>query len=254
MNQIDLSGRVAIITGGAAGIGLACARRFLASGATVSIWDVSQERLDQAKAELAPLGHVDTRQVDVANAAHVREAANAVAAKFGRIDALVNSAGVSGRFVAAADYPLEDWQRQLDINLSGTFYCCQAVLGPMLERGYGRIVNVSSMAGKDGNPFAVAYSSAKAGVIGMTKSLGKELAPKGILVNCVTPTIFNTPMHQRTRVNMAPEQLEALRAKIPLGRIGEPHEAASMIAWLCSEDCSYSTGAVFDLSGGRATY
>ena len=190
----------------------------------------------------------------MADAQNVRQAAGAVAAQFGRIDALVNSAGVSGRFVATADYPLEDWQRQLDVNLSGTFYCCQAVLASMLERGYGRIVNVSSMAGKEGNPFAVAYSSAKAGVIGMTKSLGKELAPKGILVNCVTPTIFNTPMHQRTRVNMAPEQLAALKAKIPLGRIGEPHEAAALIAWLCSEDCSFSTGAVFDLSGGRATY
>ena len=254
MNQIDLKGRVAIVTGGAAGIGLACARRFLESGAQVSIWDLSRESLDQAKAELEPLGPVDTRQVDVADAQNVRQAAGAVAAQFGRIDALVNSAGVSGRFVATADYPLEDWQRQLDVNLSGTFYCCQAVLASMLERGYGRIVNVSSMAGKEGNPFAVAYSSAKAGVIGMTKSLGKELAPKGILVNCVTPTIFNTPMHQRTRVNMAPEQLAALKAKIPLGRIGEPHEAAALIAWLCSQDCSFSTGAVFDLSGGRATY
>jgi len=254
VNEIDLKGRVAIITGGAAGIGFACAHRFLQSGAQVSLWDMSQESLSQAKAALEPLGPVDTRQVDVAQAQQVRQTAQAVAAQFGRIDALVNSAGVSGRFVATADYPLEDWQRQLDVNLSGTFYCCQAVLAPMLERGYGRIVNVASMAGKEGNPLAVAYSSAKAGVIGMTKSLGKELAPKGILVNCVTPTIFNTPMHQRTRVNMAPEQLEALRAKIPMGRIGEPHEAAAMIAWLCSQDCSFSTGAVFDLSGGRATY
>lgn len=254
MNHIDLAGRVAIITGGAAGIGLACARRFLASGARLSLWDASEDSLAEAEALLGTPGTVSARKVDVSDAAEVRAAAQAVTSKFGRIDVLVNSAGVSGRFVAAVDYPLDDWKRQLDVNLSGTFFCCQAVLPAMLERRYGRIVNVSSMAGKEGNPFAVAYSSVKAGVIGMTKSLGKELAPAGILVNCVTPTIFNTPMHQRTRVNMAPEQMQQLLAKIPLGRIGEPDEAAAMIAWLSSEDCSYSTGAVFDLSGGRATY
>lgn len=255
MNRIDLEGRVAIVTGGAAGIGHACAKRFLASGARVSVWDWSEENLEQARASLdAAAGALDIRRVDVANAAVVREAVAGVVQLFGQVDILVNSAGVSGRFVAAVDYPLDDWQRQLDVNLSGTFHCCQAVLSPMLDRGYGRIVNVSSMAGKEGNPFAVAYSSVKAGVIGMTKSLGKELAPAGILVNCVTPTIFNTPMHQRTRVNMAPEQLAALRAKIPIGRIGEPQEAAAMVAWLCSSECSFTTGAVFDLSGGRATY
>lgn len=254
MNRIDLDGRVAIVTGGAAGIGLACAQRFLQSGARVSVWDYSEENLQTAAAALAPHGRIDTRRVDVSIAAEVRQAADAVKADLGGIDILVNSAGVSGRFVPAVDYPLEDWQRQVAVNLIGTFLCCQAVLPAMLAKGYGRIVNVSSMAGKEGNPNAVAYSSVKAGVIGMTKSLGKELGAQGIIVNCVTPTIFDTPMHRRTAVNMPAEQLAALKAKIPIGRIGRPDEAASMIAWLCSEECSFSTGAVFDLSGGRATY
>jgi len=252
LNRIDLEGRVAVITGGAAGIGLACARRMLDSGARVWLWDWSEEGLAEARSALG--ADVPVQRLDVADAAAVRAAAQAVLAAGGRIDALVNAAGVSGRFVPAVEYPLDDWDRQLAINLSGTFYCCQAVLPAMLAQRYGRIVNVSSMAGKEGNPNAVAYSSVKAGVIGMTKSLGKEVGPQGVIVNCVTPTIFNTPMHQRTARNMPPEQLQALKAKIPLGRIGEPHEAAAMIAWLCSEDCSYTTGAVFDLSGGRATY
>ena len=254
MNRIDLEGRTAIVTGGAAGIGLACARRLLESGARVSIWDKEAEGLEQAVSALADLGTIDVRGVDVSSPAQVEEAAAMVRALFGKVDALVNSAGVSGRFVAATGYPLDDWDRQIAVNLSGTFYCCRAVLPYMVEQGYGRIVNVSSMAGKEGNPFAVAYSSVKAGVIGMTKSLGKEFAAKGIAVNCVTPTIFDTPMHRRTAQNMPAERMRELLGKIPMGRIGRPEEAAAMIAWLCSSDCSFTTGAVFDLSGGRATY
>jgi 2-dehydro-3-deoxy-L-rhamnonate dehydrogenase (NAD+) len=257
MNEIDLNGRVAIITGGAAGLGLACAQRFLRSGAAVSLWDVNEEELAQAKSLLTGhggAGRVEVRRVDVSDQPSVERAANGVAEAFGRLDILVNNAGVSGKFVAAETYPLDDWDRQLAINLSGVFYGCRAVLPHMLAGGWGRIVNVASMAGKEGNPYAIAYSAVKAGVIGLTKSLGKEVGPKGVMVNCVTPTIFNTPMHQRSVRNMAPEQMAALKAKIPLGRAGEPEEAAAMIAWLSSPDCSYTTGAVFDLSGGRATY
>lgn len=252
MNQIDLEGRVAVVTGGAAGIGWASVQRLQASGARVSVWDWSEDALRDAAA--APGSGAHVQRVDVSRVEDVQAATESVLAAFGRIDILVNSAGVSGKFGPAVTYPLDDWNRQLAVNLSGSFFCIQAVLPTMLAQGYGRIVNVSSMAGKDGNPFAVAYSSAKAGVIGMTKSLGKELAPQGVIVNCVTPTMFNTPMHQRSRVNMGPEQLAALTAKIPMGRVGEPEEAAAMIAWLSSEECSYTTGAVFDLSGGRATY
>lgn len=254
MNQIDLKGRNAIVTGGAAGLGLACVRRLLASGARVCVWDYSADALAAARDELALSGGIDTRVVDVSSPAQVKDAADACAAAFGTIDILINSAGVSGKFVATADYPLDDWDRQLAVNLSGTFYCCRAVIPFMVAQGYGRIVNVSSMAGKEGNPFAVAYSSAKAGVIGLTKSLGKELAPDGVIVNCVTPTVFDTPMHQRSVKNMAPAQMAALKAKIPMGRVGQPDEAAAMMAWLASQDCSFTTGAVFDLSGGRATY
>lgn len=254
MNEIDLKGRVAVVTGGGAGIGLACARRLLLSGASVSIWDWSADNLAGAAELLSEVGPVDTRIVDVSQVESVNAAMRGVSESLGRVAILVNSAGVSGMFVPTLGYPIEDWHRQIAVNLTGTFLCCQAALPSMLAQNYGRIVNVSSMAGKEGNPNAIAYSTVKAGVIGLTKSLGKEVAGQGIIVNCVTPTIFDTPMHQRTALRMPAAQLAELKAKIPIGRIGRPEEAAAMIAWLVSEECSFSTGAVFDLSGGRASY
>lgn len=254
MNHYDLQGRVAIVTGGASGIGLAAAQRFLESGARVELWDLQAAQLDEAQAQLSGLGPVHATTVDVSRIEQVEAAARAAEARHGAVHILVNSAGVSGAIAPCDEYPLEDWDRQLAINLSGVFYCCRSVVPAMRRSGYGRIVNVSSIAGKEGNPFKAGYVAAKAGVIGLTKSLGKELAGQGIVVNCVAPTVVNTPMHQRTIVNMPPEMLRQRRASIPMGRVGEPAEAAAMIAWLCSEECSYTTGYVFDLSGGRSTY
>ncbi len=254
MNRYDLQGRVAIVTGGASGIGLATAKLLLESGATVMLWDLDAGQLQQAAQQLASCGHVAADRVDVSRVAEVEAAAKRAEEKFGPIHILVNSAGVSGAIAPCDEYPLDDWDRQLAINLSGVFYCCRSVIPAMRRAGYGRIVNVASIAGMEGNPFKAGYVAAKAGVIGLSKSLGKELAGQGIIVNCVTPTVVNTPMHQRTIASMPPEMLKQRRASIPIGRVGEPEEAAAMIAWLCSADCSYTTGTVFDLSGGRAVY
>jgi 3-oxoacyl-[acyl-carrier protein] reductase len=249
-NQINLYGRKAIVTGGASGLGLAAARRLLRSGANVALWDLNQDVLEQLKADLAAEGPVRIAAVNIADPQAVRQAFEQSLEELGAVDILVNSAGIAGPAVPAIRYTPNDWQSVIDINLSGTFYCCQAVLPHMLERNYGRIVNIASVAGKDGNPNASAYSASKAGVIALTKSLAKEVAKSEIRINCVTPAAVRTPIFDQ----ITQEHIDFMLSKIPLGRLGQPEEIAAMIAWLCSEECSFSTGAAFDLSGGRSTY
>jgi 2-dehydro-3-deoxy-L-rhamnonate dehydrogenase (NAD+) len=247
MNQIDLRDRVAVVTGGASGIGLAIAERFVASGARVSAWDVSAQSLERAKAA-GTAAH--TAIVDVRDYAEVEAARDATLAALGKIDILVNSAGITGPNVLTWDYPLDGWRDVLDVNLTGTFHTCRALAAPMRAADYGRIVNIASVAGKEGNPNASAYSASKAGVIALTKSLGKELATTGIKVNCVTPAAVETPMFAQ----MTQSHIDYMKSKIPMNRFGIPGEIAALIAWLASEECSFSTAAVFDLSGGRSTY
>nr|WP_208103519.1 SDR family NAD(P)-dependent oxidoreductase [Rubellimicrobium sp. CFH 75288] len=240
-----MTGAVAAVTGGAAGIGLGVARRLAASGARVTLWDRNPEALARAGIEGA-----QTDRVDVADWDAVRAATDRLRAREGRIDVLVNCAGIAGLNVPLDAYPLDEWDRVLRVNLYGTFHCCRAVVPVMRAQGSGRIVNFASMAGKDGNPNASAYSAAKAGVIALTKSLGKELARTGITVNVVAPAVIRTEMAEA----VSPEQLAYMLEKIPMGRMGEVEEAAALVAWLASPEASFSTGAVFDLSGGRATY
>ena len=250
MNQIDLSNRHAVVTGGAQGIGLSVARRFLASGASVTLWDRDKELLAAAVKELDGRGTVDAVTADVTDAESVNRAAASTEGKFGRIDILVANAGISGPNLKAWEYPVEVWQQIIDVDLTGVFLCCRAVIPFMLQRKYGRIVNVSSIAGKEGNPNASAYSAAKAGVIALTKSLGKELADQNIAVNCITPAAARTRIFDQ----MSQQHLDYMLAKIPRGRFLELDEIGAMVAWLVSEENSFTTGAVFDLSGGRATY
>jgi 2-dehydro-3-deoxy-L-rhamnonate dehydrogenase (NAD+) len=246
MNQLDLSGRNAVVSGGASGLGLAIAERFVVSGAKVIIWDINGEA---AKAAAKTLGG-SAVVADVSDAASVTEALRATLAVTPSIDILINNAGITGPNVTLWDYPLADWSRVFAVNVHGVFHCCRAVVPVMRERNYGRIVTIASVAGKDGNPNASAYSASKAAVIGLTKSLGKELANTGIRVNCVTPAAVRTPLFKQ----MTQSHIDYMLSKIPLGRFGEPEEIAALVAWLASEECSFSTGAVFDLSGGRSTY
>jgi 2-dehydro-3-deoxy-L-rhamnonate dehydrogenase (NAD+) len=250
MNQIDLKCRVAVITGGAQGIGHAVAKRMLASGAEVALWDINAERLAQAEAELSPRGKVFTVQTELSDEAAVEAATQATVAALGRIDVLVNSAGITGGNAPTWELTPEVWRKVIEVNLVGCFLTCRSVVPLMIKAGYGRIVNIASVAGKEGNPNASHYSASKAGLIGLTKSLGKELAKTGVLVNAVTPAAARTPIFD----SMKQEHIDFMLSKIPMGRFLEVGEAASMIAWLSSEDCAFSTGAVFDLSGGRATY
>ncbi|MDO7836367.1 SDR family NAD(P)-dependent oxidoreductase [Sphingobium sp. HBC34] len=254
MNQIDLNGRVAVVTGGASGLGLATAQRFLASGARVTIWDRDEDRVAQVVADLAPLGDVAGTTVDIGDAAAVERGMAVVQAREGRIDIVVNSAGISGLSCPSDEVSLDLWDQQMRVNLSGAFYVCRAAIPHMKANGHGRIILVASAAGKDGNPQQAPYSAAKAGVIGLTKSLGKELGPFGIMVNCIAPTIFETPMHEVSKARLGVGLMDAIKAKIPLGRAGRPDEFAAMAAWLASDECSYTTGFVFDLTGGRSTY
>jgi len=249
-NQINLYGRKAIVTGGGSGLGRATAVRLLRSGANVALWDLDIDVLAQAKADLAPEGPIRIAAVNVADPQAVKRAFEQSLEELGVVDILVNSAGIAGPAVPAIKYSPADWQAVIDVNLSGVFYCCQAVLPHMLERNYGRIVSIASVAGKDGNPNASAYSASKAGVIALTKSLAKEVASTGIRINCVTPAAVKTPMFDQ----ITQEHIDFMLSKIPLGRLGQPEEVAAMIAWLCSDECSFSTGAAFDLSGGRSTY
>ncbi|MDE0588505.1 SDR family NAD(P)-dependent oxidoreductase [Halocynthiibacter sp. C4] len=250
MNTLDLKNRRAVITGGARGMGFAIAKRFLESGASVSLWDLNEEALKQAKSALDELGAVTYQCVDVSDFASVETATAAAAAELGGIDLLVNAAGIAGVNTPLADYPVETWNAVINVNLNGIFHTCKAVVPVMQKGDYGRIVNIASMAGKDGNPNASAYSVSKAGVIGLTKSLGKELATSNIRVNVVCPAVIKTEM----LADVTEEQIGYMLAKIPMGRMGTVDEISSMVGWMCSEECSYSTGAVFDLSGGRATY
>jgi 3-oxoacyl-[acyl-carrier protein] reductase len=247
MNQLDMRGRTAVITGGASGIGFAIARRMAASGAQLSLWDTREEALAEAA---GALGGAHTAVVDVRDYPAVEAAREATLFALGRVDALVNSAGITGPNVLTWDYPLDAWRDVLDVNLTGTFHCCRAVVAPMRAADYGRVVNIASVAGKEGNPNASAYSASKAGVIALTKSLGKELAQTGVRVNCITPAAVETPMFEQ----MTQSHIDYMKSKIPMNRFGTPDEIAALVTWLCTEDCSFSTAAVFDLSGGRSTY
>jgi 3-oxoacyl-[acyl-carrier protein] reductase len=248
MNQLDLQGRHAVITGGAVGLGFAIAQRMLASGAQVTLWDRNAQALEDARSRLGD--GVATVLVDVADHASVVAAVGRTRALRTSVDILVNSAGITGPNVKLWDYPPEDWVQVQQVNLNGLFFCCREIVPLMRERNYGRIVNIASVAGKDGNPNASAYSASKAAVIGLTKSLGKELADTGIRVNCVTPTAVKTAIFDQ----MSAEHIAFMLSKIPMGRFGTPEEVAAMVAWLSTEDCAFSTGAVFDLSGGRSSY
>ncbi len=229
MNRLDFNGRTAIVTGGAQGIGAAIAKRLADSGAKVHVWDLD-----------------GSPRVDVCDPASIEKALKDV----GKVDVLVNNAGIAGKNVPTVDYPIEEWERVLRVNLTSQFLCCRAVAPRMVKAGYGRIVNIASIAGKEGNPNAVAYSASKAGVISLTKSLGKELAQSGVLVNCVTPAAAKTAIFDQ----MTEAHINYMLSKIPMNRFVNVDEIAALVCWLASEDCSFSTGAVFDISGGRATY
>ena len=248
MNRLDLEGKRAVVTGAGAGLGLAIAERLAASGARVALWDRDAANLDRVAATLGSAAQAVT--VDVSSESAIASGLAQTLAQLGGIDVLVNNAGISGPNMTTWEYPVEDWRRVLDINLTGVFLCCRAVVPHMVASGYGRIVNVASVAGKEGNPNAPAYSASKAGVIALTKSLGKELARNGVVVNCVTPAAVRTSIFDQ----MSEEHVQFMLSKIPMGRFGQVEEVAALVGWLCTEECSFSTGAVFDLSGGRATY
>ena len=241
------AGRHAIVTGGGAGIGRAIAARLVTEGAVVSLWDRDAGALAEAAAATGAAHHT---VVDIADAEAVAAAADTTAAAFGKLDILVASAGITGPNAPLWEYPVREWQRVIDVNLNGMFYCNRAVVPHLLRNGYGRIVNIASVAGKEGNPNASAYSASKAAVIGLTKSLGKELAKTEIRVNCVTPAAVRTAIFDQ----MTQEHIDFMLSKIPIGRFGRIEEIASLVCWLASAECSFSTGAVFDASGGRATY
>ena len=249
MNRIDLGGRAAIVTGGARGLGFACAARLLDSGAAVSLWDVDTEALRDAKEKLGGAA-THTAVVDVTDEAAIAAGLAAAEGALGKIDILVNNAGITGPNRTSWEYDPAEWRRVIETDLTGAFLCARAIVPGMIARRYGRIVNMASVAGKEGNPNAPAYSAAKAGLIGFTKSLGKELATSGVIVNCVTPAAAETDLFRQ----MTPAHIEFMRAKIPMGRFADPGEIAALVAWLASEECSFTTGGVFDLSGGRATY
>ena len=250
MNRIDLDGRHAVVTGAAQGIGYAVSARLLASGAAVALWDRDPARLGESEAALRSAGRVHAVEVDVTDAGAVEAAARQTLDALGRIDILVNNAGIAGPSIRSWEYPLDEWQRVMDIDLNGVFYCCRALLPHMLERDYGRIVNVASIAGKEGNPNAAPYSAAKAGVIALTKSIAKETADRDIAVNCITPAAARTRIFDQ----ISQEHIDYMLSKIPRGRFVKVEEIAAMVAWLVSEENSFTTGGVFDLSGGRATY
>ncbi|MGI6245928.1 MAG: SDR family NAD(P)-dependent oxidoreductase [Pseudochelatococcus sp.] len=247
MNDIKLAGQIAVVSGGTGGIGLATVDRLRASGAKVVLWDIDEGALEAA-ASARP--DIEARKVDLLQEDEVGAAARAVAERYGRLDILVNCVGLEGKRSALAEHDLALWRRLIDINLTASFISCKHAVREMLRNDYGRIVNLTSTAGKDGNALDAAYSSAKAGIMGFTKSVGKELATTGIRVNCVCPAAIDSPLFDR----LPPEQKAFSISKIPVGRLGRMDEVAGMIAWLCSTECSFSTGATFDVSGGRSTY
>lgn len=247
----DFSARRAIVTGGASGIGLETVRRLLASRCTsVTLWDRDAAALERARGELGGGERVHIAAVDVCDPQGLQRAAEAARTAMGGIDILVNSAGITGPNASTWDYPIDAWRAVIDVNLSGIFYCLRAVVPVMRAARYGRIVNIASVAGKEGNPNASAYSASKAGVIALTKSVAKELVHDGVIVNCITPAAVETPMFSQ----MTKEHIDYMLSKIPMGRFGRPQEIAALILWLCSDDVSFSTGAAFDISAGRSTY
>jgi 2-dehydro-3-deoxy-L-rhamnonate dehydrogenase (NAD+) len=250
MNSIDLKDRHAVVTGGAQGIGFSVACRLLASGASVSIWDMDSRLAAEAAKELSRLGTVYVYAVDVTDSDDVARAADATIVEAGKIDILVANAGIAGPNHTTWDYPVDIWRQVINVNLFGVYHCCRAVIPHMITNNYGRVVNVASIAGKEGNPNASAYSASKAGVIALTKSLGKETAKNNIAVNCITPAAAKTRIFEQ----MTQEHIDFMLSRIPRGRFVEPDEISAMVAWLASEENTFTTGAVFDLSGGRATY
>ena len=249
MNNLDLKDRVAIITGGAQGFGLAISKRIIQSGGKVVIWDIDENAVETALKEINS-NDLSFKKVDVTNFEEIEKALLETENKLGKIDLFVNNAGITGMNAKVWDYPLEEWKKVIELDLNSTFYCCKAVVPHMIKNNYGRIVNIASIAGKEGNPNASAYSTAKAGVIGFTKSLGKELADKNIAVNCVTPAAAKTRIFDQ----MTQEHIDYMLSKIPRNRFAKVNELASLVCWLLSEENSFTTAAVFDLSGGRATY
>ena len=249
MNNLDLKDRVAIITGGAQGFGLAISKRIIESGGKVVIWDIDEIAVKAALKEINS-NDLSFKKVDVTNFEEIEKALLETENELGKIDLFVNNAGITGMNAKVWDYPLDEWKKVIELDLNSTFYCCKAVVPHMIKNNYGRIVNIASIAGKEGNPNASAYSTAKAGVIGFTKSLGKELADKNIAVNCVTPAAAKTRIFDQ----MTQEHIDYMLSKIPRNRFAKVNELASLVCWLLSEENSFTTAAVFDLSGGRATY
>ena len=250
MNQIDLSGRCAVVTGAAQGIGKAVAQRFVKSGAKVCLWDRDAKLLELARAQLAERGQVHAIETDVTDPEALAEAVEGTRATLGPIDILVNNAGIAGVTTVTWHYPVAEWQRVLETDLTGVFLCCRAVVPGMIERNYGRIVNVASIAGKEGNPMAAAYSASKAAVIGLTKAVGKDVAKTGVVVNCIAPAVIQTPILE----GISQEHVDYMLERVPMGRMGLAEEVAALACWLASEECSFSTGATYDISGGRAVY
>ena len=249
MNKIDLKNKIAVVTGGAQGFGLATSKKLIESGATVIMWDIDNKEAEKAKKEINS-EKCDYQIVDVTDFKNVENKLSELEKSYKKIDIFINNAGMTGMNAKVWDYPIDEWKKVMELNLNATFYCCKAVVPIMIKNNYGRIVNISSIAGKEGNPNASAYSTSKAGVIGITKSLGKELADKNIAVNCVTPAAAKTRIFDQ----MTKEHIDYMLSKIPRNRFAKIEELASLVAWLVSEENSFSTGAVFDLSGGRATY
>jgi 2-dehydro-3-deoxy-L-rhamnonate dehydrogenase (NAD+) len=247
INPGRFADRTAIITGGASGLGLETAKRITAEGGKVSLWDLNAEALAAAKKET---GAVHTLAVDVSDAKAVEAGVAQSAKALGKVDILVNSAGITGATQPVIGYPIDSWLKVMDVNVNGLFYCCRFIAPMMVEAGYGRIVNISSVAGKEGNPNASSYSTAKAAVLGFTKSLGKELATKGVIVNAVTPATFESPILD----NVPQSHIDYMRSRIPMGRLGTAQENAAAVCWLASEDCSFTTASTLDTSGGRTTY
>lgn len=241
------AGRAAIVTGGASGLGLRTASRIVREGGRVCLWDINADVLQEAKGAVGA-DHVVV--LDVSDPQAVHRAARTSQEALGKVDILIGSAGITGATRPVDEFPIESWQRVIDVNLNGLFYCCREVVPLLVRNGYGRIVNVASVAGKEGNPNASAYSASKAGVIGFTKSLGKELATRNVLVNCITPATFESPI----LAQLPQSQVDYMRSKIPMGRLGDVEESVALVCWLASEECSFSTGATFDISGGRTTF
>ncbi len=249
MNKYNFANRIAIVTGGAQGFGYAISKRIIDSGGKVIIWDIDKYAIDKAKKEINS-NNFHSQEVDIIDFRNIEKAINDIETKFGKIDIFVNNAGMTGMNAKVWEYPIDEWKKVIDLNLNATFYCCRAIIPHMIKNNYGRIINIASIAGKEGNPNASAYSTSKAGVIGLTKSLGKELADKNIAVNCVTPAAAKTRIFDQ----MTEEHINYMLSKIPRNRFAKVDELASLVCWLASDENSFSTAAVFDLSGGRATY